>query len=156
MNRLKKHSKSAILTVSSCSSVLLAILVVLKFTSAFHASSAVWYVLFFAIGILAATSGGAAPIRELLKRYAPKEEGSKEEQDNLMNAGLWIGIFERFLIFVLFMSSTPAAMVIIPAIKGLARFLDNHRPSAEYYLIGTFASFSLAIVIAYGVQYLIS
>lgn len=105
----------------------------------------------FAIGLLIATLGGILPIGKLLQKWGVNSTPSLEE------AGRHIGILERFLIFVFLISAFPAATLIVPAIKSLVRFLDEKkdRPSAEYYLIGTFASVSWALICAYAIHYLI-
>ena len=63
--------------------------------------------------------------------------------------GATIGILERILIVVFVLTGTDAAIGFVVAAKTLARFrLLDDRAFAEYYLLGTLASVSVAIVTA--------
>src|SRR4029077_12346747 len=60
--------------------------------------------------------------------------------------GATIGILERLLIVTLLLGNAPAAVGLVIAAKTIARFkqLDD-RMFAEYYLLGTLASVSVAV-----------
>jgi hypothetical protein len=61
--------------------------------------------------------------------------------------GATIGILERLLIVVFVLAGTDAAIGFVVAAKTLARFrLLDDRDFAEYYLLGTLGSVSVAIV----------
>ena len=63
--------------------------------------------------------------------------------------GSTIGILERILIVVFVLTGTDVAIGFVVAAKTLARFrLLDDRAFAEYYLLGTLASVSVAIVTA--------
>lgn len=63
--------------------------------------------------------------------------------------GATIGILERILIVVFVLTGTDVAIGFVVAAKTLARFrLLDDRDFAEYYLLGTLASVSIAIVSA--------
>ena len=63
--------------------------------------------------------------------------------------GSTIGILERSLIVVFVLTGTDVAIGFVVAAKTLARFrLLDDRDFAEYYLLGTLASVSVAIVSA--------
>jgi hypothetical protein len=63
--------------------------------------------------------------------------------------GSTIGILERILIVVFVLTGTDVAIGFVVAAKTLARFrLLDDRDFAEYYLLGTLASVSVAIVTA--------
>jgi hypothetical protein len=63
--------------------------------------------------------------------------------------GATIGILERILIVVFVLTGTDVAIGFVVAAKTLARFrLLDDRAFAEYYLLGTLASVSVAIVTA--------
>lgn len=63
--------------------------------------------------------------------------------------GSTIGVLERILIVVFVMTGTDVAIGFVVAAKTLARFrLLDDRAFAEYYLLGTLASVSVAIVTA--------
>ena len=60
--------------------------------------------------------------------------------------GATIGVLERLLIVAFVLTGAEAAVGFVVAAKTLARFkqLDD-RPFAEYYLLGTLASVSVAL-----------
>ena len=60
--------------------------------------------------------------------------------------GATIGVLERLLILAFVLTNAPAAIGLVIAAKTLARFkqLDD-RQFAEYYLLGTLASVSVAV-----------
>ncbi len=63
--------------------------------------------------------------------------------------GSTIGVLERILIVVFVLTGTDVAIGFVVAAKTLARFrLLDDRDFAEYYLLGTLASVSVAIVTA--------
>ena len=63
--------------------------------------------------------------------------------------GSTIGILERILILVFVLTGTDVAIGFVVAAKTLARFrLLDDRDFAEYYLLGTLASVSVAIITA--------
>jgi len=69
----------------------------------------------------------------------------------LKNAGRWIGILERTLVFTFILNSNIQAIGLLIAAKSVLRFgeIKDHqnRKEAEYILIGTLLSFSIAIVL---------
>lgn len=91
------------------------------------------------------------PWRDELERLAPGAE------DNLDNAGRWIGMSERLLIFVFVLLSQYSAIGFLIAAKSLLRYNDKHpgdiphsyiSKKSEYVLVGTLASYTCAIIIA--------
>jgi hypothetical protein len=80
--------------------------------------------------------------------------------DSLKNAGRWIGFLERTLIYVFILLGQWEAIGFLLAAKSIFRFgeLNNSKEMklTEYVLIGTFASFALAILIGLGVHYLLA
>ena len=76
-------------------------------------------------------------------------EQSKLVLDGLPNGGKWIGLFERALIFILIFIGQPAGIGFLVAAKSILRFEEaKQQKLAEYVLIGTLLSFSLAIALA--------
>lgn len=73
----------------------------------------------------------------------------KGKEDNLPNAGMWIGIIERLLILVFVLGGVVEAVGFLLAAKSVFRFGDlnnpNDRMRTEYVLIGTLLSFGIAI-----------
>jgi hypothetical protein len=67
--------------------------------------------------------------------------------------GRIIGILERSIVFVLIVRGNFSAVGLILAAKAIARFKDlDQRDFAEYVLIGTLLSISLAIAVAFFLQ----
>lgn len=82
-------------------------------------------------------------IRTLLVRIRAVPTGGS------VGAGRWIGILERLLIFTLVMSDEAGAAALVVTAKAILRFPeitgDEPHLSAEYVLIGSLASWLLAI-----------
>jgi len=65
----------------------------------------------------------------------------------IKKAGMVIGLFERFLVLTFVLLGQYMAMGIILTAKSIARFENlKEREFSEYYLVGTLASFSFAIL----------
>jgi hypothetical protein len=106
----------------------------------------------FLVGIL------TKPWREELDKLAPHAD------DNLANAGRWIGMSERILIFVFVLMSQFSAIGFLIAAKSLLRYNDKgvggEIPSAyiskksEYILVGTLLSYTCAIGVALAIKIL--
>jgi hypothetical protein len=104
----------------------------------------------FLVGIL------TKPWREELSKLAPNAD------DNLANAGRWIGMSERILIFVFVLTSQFSAIGFLIAAKSLLRYNDKgvgtEIPAAyiskksEYILVGTLLSYTCAIGSALAVK----
>jgi hypothetical protein len=72
------------------------------------------------------------------------------------NTGRVIGILERIIIYVAVLTNQIAAIGLVLAVKGLARFKEmDHRPFAEYVLVGTLLSLLLAVFVALLVKSLV-
>ncbi|NIM14808.1 MAG: hypothetical protein GTO45_22700 [Candidatus Aminicenantes bacterium] len=85
--------------------------------------------------------------RVLDKVGDPNKEISIDEKE--YNAGRFIGILERILIYIFVLENQYAAVGLILAAKGFARFKElENRNRAEYVLIGTLLSTLLAFVVA--------
>jgi len=69
-----------------------------------------------------------------------------ENREALRNAGLYIGWLERFLALTALLVQSPAMIGLILTGKSIARLSELKGPQfAEYFLIGTFLSVSLAL-----------
>jgi hypothetical protein len=79
------------------------------------------------------------------------EVGDMRTSISLNEAGKWIGIFERVLVFTFVISSHFEGIGFLIAAKSILRFNDikgqEARKEAEYILIGTLMSFSFSILI---------
>ena len=82
-------------------------------------------------------------IRLLLERIRAVPTGGSD------GAGRWIGIMERLLIFLLVVGHEAGAAALVVTAKAILRFPeitgDEPHLSAEYVLIGSLASWLLAI-----------
>lgn len=95
-----------------------------------------------AVGALLLTVPGNWVVRIVL-RVTRKEAPVSHNQ-----AGRWIGILERLLIYVLVVSGSAAAAGLVVAAKSILRFPEiSARPATidpEYVLIGSLTSWLLA------------
>ncbi len=76
-----------------------------------------------------------------------------------LNASAWIGIFERILIVIFVTTCQIQAIGFLVAAKSVFRFSEIQKDGnrkAEYFLLGTLVSFTLAIVIGLVMKLLIT
>jgi hypothetical protein len=87
-------------------------------------------------------------IRYLTKGLVTGDQASSQESlEQLENAGLYIGWLERFLIVTAVVLRSPTLIGLILTGKSIARFPEMKEPKfAEYFLIGTLLSFTLALI----------
>lgn len=86
---------------------------------------------------------GAYVIRAILRRY----EGDIVT-GGLRGAGMAIGIIERVMVLTFVLVDQYTAITIVFAAKSIARFNElEDRDMAEYYLIGTLLSITVAMII---------
>jgi Protein of unknown function (DUF3307) len=92
--------------------------------------------------------GGGYFIRVVIDplwREAPGQETKQHEE--VTNAGLYIGWLERFLVLTALFFQSPAAVGFILAAKSIARYPELKSVRfAEYFLIGTLLSVTVAII----------
>ncbi len=82
------------------------------------------------------------PLAESVKLYRPEKRG-----EPMQNAGLYIGWLERFLLLTALLLQSPGTAGLILAAKAIARYPEfKSEHFAEYFLIGTLLSFSIAVV----------
>lgn len=75
-----------------------------------------------------------------------------------LNASAWIGIFERILIVIFVSTGQIQAIGFLVAAKSVFRFSEIQQEGnqkAEYFLLGTLASFTVAIVVGLGINWLL-
>ena len=76
----------------------------------------------------------------------------KRTEEELDQAGLWIGRLERLLTLIFIMGSHLEAVALLLTAKSIFRFSnqdpDNRRKETEYFLVGTLGSLTFAIVTA--------
>ncbi len=69
----------------------------------------------------------------------------------------WIGVLERILILIFILADQFTAIGFLIAAKSIFRFNDTREDGnvkAEYFLLGTLVSFTLAVVVGLAIQYL--
>lgn len=70
------------------------------------------------------------------------------EKGSVPDAGRYIGYLERALVFLLVIAHQSGSIAFIIAAKAIIRFESaKHRPFAEYFLVGTFASILFAMIL---------
>jgi hypothetical protein len=75
--------------------------------------------------------------------------------ESLANAGKWIGIIERLIVFIFVLLGQYAAISLLIAAKGIIRFNEKDRPEVktEYLVIGTLMSIGIALVTGQAVKH---
>ena len=79
----------------------------------------------------------------LTKQFRDKIENHEEQ--SLENAGAWIGILERLIIFFLVLINQYEAIGLLIAAKSIIRLKEGEQKMSEYVLVGTLISVSAAI-----------
>ena len=96
------------------------------------------------------SSQGSGEVVAAAGRRPSLESGGQDEPGSSMRGGRWIGPLERILILLLASVEAPAAIAAIVAAKGVIRFpeisQDKAGQKAEEFLIGSFASWILAVL----------
>lgn len=93
------------------------------------------------------------PVSIIMKTIFTKWDISKlmENNESLEDAGKYIGILERLLVFIFIITNHWEAVGFLITAKSVFRFGDlkesKHRKLTEYILIGTLISFGIAIVV---------
>mgnify|MGYP004623945333 FL=1 len=90
-----------------------------------------------------------------IKKWTPTTTADK----SLPNAGIWIGYFERILILTFILTGNAEGIGFLLAAKSIFRFGELSKAqeikTTEYVLIGTLASFTIAILIGFTVLQII-
>ena len=93
--------------------------------------------------------GGGYLIRYLTRSLSEgiKNHHPEKATEQLQNAGLYIGWLERFLVITALLLQSPATIGLILTAKSIARYPEfKSERFAEYFLIGTLLSISIAMV----------
>ncbi|WP_231459504.1 MULTISPECIES: DUF3307 domain-containing protein [unclassified Pedobacter] len=105
---------------------------------------------FFIVGGLFLTMPTSIIMKVIIAKWLP--ENDDESPKSLQNAGKYIGILERVLIFVFILTNHFEAVGFLLAAKSIFRFGDlkeaHDLKLTEYVLIGTLLSFGIAIVVS--------
>lgn len=93
------------------------------------------------------------PTSVFLSAFIRKWTPSDTMGNSLPNAGKWIGYLERILILTFIFTDNAEAIGFLMAAKSIFRFGEMSKAqeimTTEYVLIGTFASFTTAILIGF-------
>lgn len=99
----------------------------------------------------------AIVLKQVLAIWSPLTE--KDGEKTLTNAGMYIGIIERILVFVFIVTNHWEAIGFLLAAKSVFHFGDLKRAKdrrlTEYILVGTLLSFGLAILTGMTTLYLL-
>ncbi len=99
-------------------------------------------------GYIFVFKGGTDCVKGVLNKISNNEKKKQLITNNELKIGKIIGNIERFLILTFVLLHQFTAIGFIIAAKSLARFKDlDDRSFAEYYLVGTLTSFSVALII---------
>lgn len=106
---------------------------------------------FFAVPIvyIAVVFGGGYLVRLLTLSLAEgiTSHSPDKQSQQLQNAGLYIGWLERFVVLTALLLHSPALVGLVFTAKAIARYPEfKSERFAEYFLIGTLVSISLALV----------
>ena len=92
-------------------------------------------------------------LRVFFSKWNQENELSNKRKDTLIDAGMLIGIMERLIIVLFIQVGFLSGIGFLLAAKSIFRFgdLKNAKDTkfTEYVLVGTLASFTIAIVVGY-------
>lgn len=89
---------------------------------------------------------GGYLIRYLTHNLTAGIEKPGETEEQVKNAGMYIGWLERFLVVTAILVQSPSMVGLILTGKSIARFPELKERFAEYFLIGTLLSIGLAVL----------
>jgi hypothetical protein len=99
-------------------------------------------------GTMAAVFLGGIVVSFILAPFTRALGEHGEDLPSLKNAGTYIGWFERLLLFAFVFGGKPEAAAVALAAKSFARFpslSQHHEGFAEYFLIGSLSSVTVAL-----------
>jgi len=104
----------------------------------------------FAIAYLLVLKPTSVLIGKFMKSWIPSND---MQAHGLPHAGEWIGCIERVLILTFVITGTVEAVGFLLAAKSIFRFGDLNKAKeikiTEYVLLGTLASFTIALLVAF-------
>jgi Protein of unknown function (DUF3307) len=75
-----------------------------------------------------------------------RDKINNHAEQSLANAGTWIGVLERFVIFFLVLINQYEAIGLLIAAKSIIRLKEGDQKMSEYVLVGTLLSVTVAIL----------
>ena len=105
----------------------------------------------FLAGLVFVTVPSSVLVKMLISSWTPETpEKDKVQTESLANAGKYIGILERILVFIFICVNHWEGVGFMIAAKSVFRFSDlaqaRQRKLTEYVLIGTLLSFGIAVI----------
>jgi len=124
-------------------------------------------ILIMAIAYTGTTFGGAVYTRKFIDCLYPSNKFREKDNTNDNNnqekfksakkIGKYIGLFERFFILTLILNGAITAVAFVMTAKSIARYkLLEEEEFAEYFLIGTMFSVSIAIIGGISTKYILN
>lgn len=102
------------------------------------------------IAYVLVTKPSAILIGKFIQKWTPS---NKMQSQGLPRAGEWIGYIERILILTFVLTGNIEGVGFLLAAKSVFRFGDLNQAKeikiTEYVLLGTFASFTVALIVAF-------
>ncbi|MBE8720971.1 DUF3307 domain-containing protein [Sphingobacterium pedocola] len=112
--------------------------------------------LLYLIAFLLVTAVSPIFLRVFFSKWNKESDFYTKRKDTLMDAGMLIGIMERLIIVLFIQVGFLSGIGFLLAAKSIFRFgdLTNAKDTkfTEYILVGTLASFVIAITIGYGLR----
>ena len=104
-------------------------------------------------GLVVTTRAGGFAVGLLMARFPPESR-----PEGLPQGGVWIGLLERGLIYLLVLPDQAAGIGFLIAAKSVLRFetTARDRHAGEYVIVGTLASFGWAMSAAWATRALLS
>lgn len=90
--------------------------------------------------------------RDATGRLVPLLTTAPKPSRPLLRGGLWVGILERLAITGAIIAHHPELIAVVVAVKGLGRYpeLQQAGGASERFIIGTLASFTVAVAVGLG------
>ena len=111
----------------------------------------------YAIGFVVVTTPAGILVGKFLQPITKNSDtNGKQHTPVKADASAWIGIIERLLILIFILSAQFQAIGFLVAAKSIFRFSEIQKegnPKAEYFLLGTLASFLIAVLVGMGIKY---
>ena len=87
--------------------------------------------------------------RDATGRLVPILASTPKPSRPLLRGGLWVGVLERVAITGAIIAGRPELIAVVVAVKGLGRYpeLQQAGGASERFIIGTLASFTVAVVV---------
>lgn len=110
----------------------------------------------YAAGFVMVTTPAGIFVGKFLQPITKKSDTNSNQNTPIKaDASAWIGIIERILILIFILAGQFQTIGFLVAAKSIFRFSEIQKegnPKAEYFLLGTLASFLIAVVVGIGMK----